>query len=175
MQPFILPFCQNRFQFIFIDDFFLFLHPFRRRNFPTFQSINHMIIIPAHCFFRLLVICVRPCFPASKLFFAFKITLRQNNLVCRTRINNRICPFFVASDIIFSIKHSFSFLSCVKMARQKGGGARQCWSGKKIIYIKSEGRVSTLVFLFSCLSLVYNKVYLAFDLLRLISFLHNIL
>ena len=63
-----------------------------------------MVIIPAHFFFRLLVICVQPCFPASKLFFAFKITLSQNNLVCRTRINNRICPFFVTSNIIFSYK-----------------------------------------------------------------------
>ena len=50
------------------------------------HPINHMVIIPAHFFFRLLVICVRPCFPASKLFFAFKITLCQNNLICRTGI-----------------------------------------------------------------------------------------
>ena len=96
-----------------IDDFFLFLHPYRRRNFPTFQSINHMVIIPPHCYFRLLVICIRPCFPASKLFFAFKITLRQNNLVCRTRINNRICdkiPFskiFLNLDIVKCRKKKF--------------------------------------------------------------------
>ena len=94
--------------------------------FLTFQSINHMVIIPAHCFFRLLVICVRPCFPASKLFFAFENRFaseqprlphphKQSHLPVSCYERHR----FFLSNI------ACSFLSCVKMARQKGGGSRR--------------------------------------------------